>query len=258
MIAIFYALSAEIKELKKAPGFTALSSSGARPLRANYQGRDLLLVATGVGPARARQSAERILQDYPVSAVISTGFAGALNAKTRAGDVVIALQIQPEQMAPDERVLPAAGSLVVAARSIHRYDGFQILVGSGVTSAQVCATPRAKRRLCSVFHADFVDMESYWIGRCAAARQLSFITVRAVSDSVDDDLSFIDAVTAAGKISPARTFRHFLTHPYAVPRTISLAGQMHRAGRNLAWFLARLLPVIDSPGNHLAQGGPQK
>ena len=244
MIALFYALEAEIRELKKAPGFNVLSSPGGNPLRANFKGRDLLLVATGVGKDLARQAAERTLREYPVSDVISTGFAGALNEKTRAGDVVIALQIQPEQMEPGEHALPAAASLALAARSVHRVDGFQILAGSGVTSNQVCATPAAKRQLCSAFQADFVDMESYWIGRCAAARQLPFITIRVVSDSVADDLSFIGQITAAGKVSPARTVRHFVTHPGDVPRTVGLAGQMGKAGRNLAWFLDRLLVEI--------------
>jgi nucleoside phosphorylase len=82
MIAIFYALEAEIKELRKAAGFTSLSSPGSRTIQANYKGKGLLLAATGVGKDRAREVAERTLRTYPVSVVISTGFAGALNRKT--------------------------------------------------------------------------------------------------------------------------------------------------------------------------------
>jgi adenosylhomocysteine nucleosidase len=258
MIAIFYALEAEIRDLKKAPGFNALSSPDGNPLRANFKGQDLLLAATGVGKERARRAAQNTLREYPISDVISTGFAGALNEKTRTGDVVIALQIQPEQMEPGERLLPAAARLALAARSVNRVDGFHILAGSGVTSDQVCATPAAKRQLCSAFQADFVDMESYWIGRCAAARQLPFITIRVVSDSVADDLSFIGQITNTGKVSPARTVRHFVTHPGDMPRTISLAGQMNRASRNLGWFLQHLLVEIQSRDDYLAQGGLRK
>ena len=246
MIAIFYAVEAEIKDLKKGRECGVSSVRGdcrVNPVRIN--GREILLVATGVGKERASAAARYVLENYPVAKVISTGFAGSLNEKTEAGDVVSASLLEVEKARPDERPIVADSALASAAQRIQDGKGFRAFAGTGVTVDEVCATPAAKRRLCAEFKADFVDMESFWIGRAATEKNLPFLTVRAVSDSVVDDLSFIGEVTAEGRVLPGRIVRRFISHPGDISRSLGLAGQIGRASRNLAWFLDRLIAEIE-------------
>jgi adenosylhomocysteine nucleosidase len=245
MIAIFYALEAEIKDLKKGRECCVPSVHGdCRVNRVRINSKEIFLVATGVGKERALAAVEHVLEGYPVSKVISTGFAGALNDKTNAGDVVIASRLEVEKAKPDERQLIADSNLVMAAQRIQDGKGFRALAGTGVTVGEVCATPTAKRQICANFKADFVDMESYWIGRAAAEKNLPFLTVRAVSDSVLDDLSFIGEVTSEGRVLPGKIVRRFISHPGDLPRAVGLSAQIGKAGRNLAWFLDRLIDEI--------------
>ena len=54
MIAIFYALEAEIKDLKKGRDLGPLSGRGdCRVSRARFNRKEILLVSTGVGKERA-------------------------------------------------------------------------------------------------------------------------------------------------------------------------------------------------------------
>ncbi|HEX7475697.1 MAG TPA: hypothetical protein VF318_06975 [Dehalococcoidales bacterium] len=248
MIAIFYALEAEIKDLKKGRDLDPLYGRGdCRVSRTRFNRKEILLVSTGVGKERALDTIKYAMRSYPISTVISTGFAGALNEKTSAGDVITASRMEVECAGWNERPVVADARLVAVAQHIQPGKGFNSLTGTGVTVGEVCATTAAKRKLCTEFKADFVDMESYWIGRAAATGNLPFLIVRAVSDSVQDDLSFIGEITSEGKVLPGKIIRYFISHPVDLPRKIGLSAQIAKTGKNLAWFLERLIAQIE-PG----------
>ena len=90
MIAIFAALNAEVSSLK---GGMSISKSTVHQDCRLYEGRchrrDCVLVLTGVCKRRAQQAVETVLEKYPITTMISTGFSGALNHKTTIGDIVV-------------------------------------------------------------------------------------------------------------------------------------------------------------------------
>ncbi len=248
MIALFYALESEIKELKRRHGSERLSAyRDCRVDRSRFGAKEVLLIGHGVGKRRTLEALDYVLPNYPVTLVISAGFAGALNDKSKAGDVFAAGHMGAEQpVIAAEKYAPlvADSSLLDAAKKIQHKNGYQSLIGMGLTVAEICATPQAKRTLCTAYGADFVDMESYWIGLAAAAKGIPFITVRAVSDSVRDDLTFIGELTSEGRVLPEKVARHFFSHPGDLPKSIGLSGNISRARRNLDSFLEQLIGEI--------------
>src|SRR5215469_4576387 len=63
-------------------------------LRAMPSRPDLALRANGAGANRAAAAVESAVREFQPDAVISTGFCGALAPEMRAGDIVVATEVQ--------------------------------------------------------------------------------------------------------------------------------------------------------------------
>ena len=71
-------------------------------------GVDLVLLETGEGIANAERKLEAWLERRSAHAVLSIGFAGALSAALRVGDLVVAKSVHGSNSEPDSKLLAAA------------------------------------------------------------------------------------------------------------------------------------------------------
>jgi adenosylhomocysteine nucleosidase len=247
MIAIMSALEEEVREFKKGMVITKTSrEQDCRIYEGNCAKKDSLLVLTGVGRERAQKTTEFILNKFPVNALVSTGFGGSLNGKTATGDIVIYAKINCEETPGGQpgKTLYSNPGLISAASKQGGNNGFNSLVGNGVTISEVCVTPESKRRLGQVFAADVVDMESYWIGQIAGQRNLPFIVLRSIFDTVQKDLSLLSHVTVEGKAAPLKAAGYFIGHPGQLGKVGSYVSDSQKAGRNLALFLHKFVKDV--------------
>ena len=247
MIALLAAMKTEITYLKKAMTITRITTyKSGRVYQGTIASKDCLLMVTGVGKQHAQQATEFITEKYPVGLLISTGFAGALNSKSRVGDIVIysGINCGAEPPASPCNILCSDTGLIDKALKNGENQVFCTILGQGVTIAQICATKESKYNLGQVFKADAVDMESYWIGEIAGKKGLPFITVRSVSDSAQDDLSFLDNIVVKSKVRPLRALSYFVCHPAQIKKTADFFFNFRKAGRNLGVFMQRLIQDI--------------
>lgn len=244
MIAIFAAMETEITYLKKTMIIVSTTAYKSGRL---YQGKiasqDCLLMVTGVGKRHAQQATEFITEKYPVDILISTGFAGALNSKSRVGDIVIYSRIncEAEPSASPDNILTSDSGLMDKALKSGENQVIRTILGQGVTIAQVCATKEAKYNLGQVFNADAVDMESFWIGEIAGKKGLPFLTVRSISDSAQDDLSFLNNIVVKSQVKPLKALSYFVCHPAQIKISADFFFNFREAARNLAVFMPRLV-----------------
>jgi len=205
-----------------------------------------LLVLTGMGEEKARQASKLVLDKYPVSAVISTGFGGALNEKTKIGDIVVCSRLvcgeDPVREQNHKKVLESDIRLVSISRKTLEDSGTGFITGAGVTVPYVSSTPENKLALGKQFEADMVEMESYWIGKIAAEKKLPFIEVRSIFDGVQDDLSLLSRIIPPdGKVKPMTALADVISHPERMKTLAYYAGNAKKAGRNLTVFLRKLI-----------------
>ena len=245
MIAIFSALELEVRQFKKGMKITKTSTfRDCRVYEGETAGTKVLLVLTGMGKDRAEIAAEWVLSNFPVSTLVSSGFGGSLNDKTRVGDIAVYLKLSCSESglgSTGESLFSDVGLAETATKKVGG-NGFHVLPVHGVTISNVCVTPESKAKLGQTLAADVVDMESYWIGQKAAARKLPFITVRAIFDSLQDDLSLLVLLTGKGKALPAMGY--LIGHPGQWTKAASYAANSRKAGRNLAVFLRKLIDNI--------------
>ena len=161
----------------------AIAQNGYQVFQGKHGGKEVLLVQTGVGREKAEKAARYVLERFPVTALISFGFAGALTGELGIGDVIVCSTLCCGDGQSDSTCQSDAGLL---AQSSQVRGGQARRQGKSVTVAQPASQPEVKRALAQTFQADVVDMESYWIARIAGESRVPFLAVRVISDTLQE------------------------------------------------------------------------
>lgn len=243
MLALLGAFEQEIADLRRRMVIQeVVAERHCKLYRGKFENRDALLVKTGMGKERAESATKFILERYPVAAVISLGFAGALAPELRIGDVVICSTLycdsRAEVFASDAHLLSLAsqGPAGIAARSC---------IGSSVTVLHLEASPQKMHELRGTFHAHIVDNESYWIASIASASTIPFIVIRSISDDMQHSVQPFDQIlTADGELLWKKAVLCFLSHPWYLVNVFTLFRNTRLAKRNMATFISHLVTKI--------------
>ena len=211
-----------VAALPRELGPTLRALGARRDGGAHVAGR-LILVAGGVGEARAAGAAAALADRVPLAGLVSTGYAGALLPGAHIGDVVVGGA--PGRPAA-ERMLDIATR---AAPSAPR--------GDVATVARVVLGREEKRGLAHAYGATVVDMEAAGVARVARARGLGFLSVKVVLDTLEEPLaSTYERLTqVAGEV---------LRRPSLVRRMLGDAARARATAYHLATFYAALARVL--------------
>lgn len=185
-----------------------------------------VIVAAGMGGARATLAFAAATREEEVGLVISTGLAGACSGDVQAGAAIEA-------------------ALVVDAKTGERFwcDAASSSQDVLVTSESIAGV-REKARLHESYGASLVDMEAATIARLAQARGLRLRAIKGVSDAHDFEME------SMGRFAHARgQFRTaaFALHTAARPQNWSAVMRLGRdSNRALAKMWAELRGAIDA------------
>jgi adenosylhomocysteine nucleosidase len=145
-----------------------------------FEGHHLVIVRSGIGPARAA-AAVRGLEARP-SAILSVGTAGGLASDIRTRDIVVASEILFKDQ-PDD-TLHCSEELVRAVASACGSEGLRFRIARIVTSPNAIINSLERRQLHELTDGHAVDMESHAIGVEAAEMGVPFTAFRVISDDV--------------------------------------------------------------------------
>ena len=227
----------------------------ATPVCTVYRGKlnrqDCLLVQTGMGKERAENATHFVLQSYPVTGILSLGFAGALTSDLTIGDVVVCSTMYgASRFDGEEGELEACATdaNLLALASHPPGDGTTpFSLGSGVTVMRLDSSPPRMQELSRRFQAQIVDMESYWIAAIASARQVPFIAVRSISDTIQHSVQPFDRIlTSDGRLLWRKAVLCFLFHPRYLMNVFTLFKSTRLAERNLTAFVSHLVSKIEA------------
>ncbi|MFI5353836.1 MAG: hypothetical protein ACHQZS_12855 [Candidatus Binatales bacterium] len=243
-LLIFYAFARELAHFRRRlEARSALTSEGLRGLRGRLGGADLTLIATGIGTARARQTARRALEVFPgTNLIISAGVAGALSEGLRPGDLVLAdrLMLGGQESSCVAHILPLEPEQVRAAEHALRAAGLRFTTGAMLTASRVLVDGAAKRVAKEQSGAIAVDMESAVLGLETAAHGIPFVCVRAVLDAVDDEVPAAELGGADGRVRPLAATTFLIRHPATLLKLPRLMRNLSRATASLAEALDAL------------------
>ena len=231
-IAIIGAIKDEIAGIKKEMRITNnLRWPTGNAFAGTWRDAPIVLVRSGMGCDRARRALAEIAGKYTLKRIISIGYAGALDPSLKVGDVVVADQVVYYETLKSYSL---DGELLGTMPEVAR--------GTLLTVDQVVATPPEKKALREKYSAVAVDMETFALAEETQARNLPFASVRAITDTADQEL--IDCshlVEADGEVSKLKAGWHVLTHPGDLKGMIDLGKHAKTATASLTEFLGRTL-----------------
>lgn len=212
--------------------------------------RGVLLAQTGMGRERAERAAQFLLERYPVSCLVSFGFAGGLAPDLQIGDLVVCRELLgPDGLEAGRRHF-SDPFLADMATEILEAIGACFSGGRGVTLEGVLYNPEEKRALGRSLGALAVDMESYWIAGVAAQWRVPFLAVRAVSDVVSESLPPLDRFVGPDGTPMWRdAARYFASHPVDLVKMPSVYRNARLAETSLTLFLRLLVSQVPLQGS---------
>ncbi|MCJ7522870.1 MAG: hypothetical protein MUP21_11755, partial [Dehalococcoidia bacterium] len=173
MLAILGAFGQEIVDLRRQMVIEeVITRRDCTLYRGKLKNRDALLVKTGMGKERAENATNFVLERYPVTTIISLGFAGALAPELRIGDVVVCSTLYcahgPEQAGQRAEPCASDAGLISLASQGSGEIAAKFCLGTCVTVLLLYSSTQKMQELYETFHTHIVDMESYWIARIAS------------------------------------------------------------------------------------------
>lgn len=201
-IGIIGAMASEVKYLKEQMSITHITEkAGMQFYRGILNGRDVVIVQSGVGKVHAAVCAQILIDLFSVDFIINTGIAGGLDNAIDIGDMVISTDALQHDMdtgefgyAPgqipgvDVLSFQADESMVdLAVQACEKVNpDIKVFKGRIVTGDQFVNNSEKKQWLVDTFAGLCVEMEGAAIAQVAYLNQIPFLVIRAISDKADD------------------------------------------------------------------------
>jgi adenosylhomocysteine nucleosidase len=200
----------------------------------------VVIVHTGEGPGLASRGAATILDNIPVDRLLVTGLSGGLSTSLELGDLLIGRRVfrggKPAP-APDPDWTTAA---------LRRPEAEE---ATFVCTPAILSTRTSKAALRRTFDAPgpaAVDLETAAFAEAAAQRGVPYLAVRAVCDTLDEELplDFERFRDDSGRILRGQVARHALLHPRVVGPLREMRRRVSLCAERLARFNDRLLNEV--------------
>lgn len=204
-IGIIGAMEEEVFRLKSMMIRTeTLIKTGMVFVKGEIQGKEVVVVRSGIGKVNAAICAQILVDHYGVDLIINTGVAGGLYPEIEIGDIVISASAMYHDMDArgfgydigiiprmESSIFKADEELVEKARKVCKRVNPDIntFVGMIVTGDQFISETEKREEIYKQFRAFCVEMEGAAIAHTATLNQIDFLIIRAVSDRADHEAS---------------------------------------------------------------------
>lgn len=198
--------------------------------------RDVLVITSGIGWRRTRQTVERFAAT-PLSVILSVGCAGALVPGLRTGQLILAstVQVQPVKDEDQMKQFSIDPRLLAQMRTAATRIGAPIADGPLLTSPKVLFTAEEKTAQGERTGAIAVEMESGVHAEFAAERALPFLVLRVILDGVDMAIPAVTGLTTSdGDVRYLQAARYLMTHPQHFSALLAIKRARNVAARSIA------------------------
>lgn len=247
-IGMVAAMQEEIHPLLRRAGKCRRENiSGFSLYRFTAGARDAALIVSGIGTARADQATGVLIDSAAPAIILSFGFAGAVQAGTAVGDIVVAdrLLFFKERLFSAQTGLSPDLSAELASQLEKSCSGreFRIHRGTFVTTGEIIDKGSLAGLLPDGTINPVLEMETAAVARVAGRAHIPLVAVRAISDGADEVLGFsIEEFTDREmNIRAWKVLRTLAGKPRILPQLFRLARNSKRAGENLAVAVMALL-----------------
>jgi nucleoside phosphorylase len=242
-ILVTFALETEFAPWRALREFRAVQWGDAEVYRAQIGAAEVVVLLTGAGPKQAHTGTAKVLggDQESIHLCVSSGLAGALKPEYRIGQVLAARSVRTENELTDPSSNPLQSSAPLVSFAA---ECGATMVEQFLSSVRVVGRAEEKRHLGE--RSDAVEMESFEVLLESAAYGIPAIAIRAISDSVDDDLplDMNRIFTDEGQVSIPRVLGQVALHPTSVPELVRLGQNSTLAAEALGQFLDKYVTMV--------------
>ncbi|MEQ8787541.1 MAG: hypothetical protein RIC55_14655 [Pirellulaceae bacterium] len=218
---------------------TTLGGQSFREHSGQLGGQRVVVIESGVGRKAAARATDDAIALHKPAWVVSAGFAAGLREGLKRGQIVMADHLRDEPGGDWSVGFKIAPEAAAATPGLH--------VGRLLTVDRLVRTRKEKRRLGEEFDAIALDMETTAVAEVCQRRQVRLLSVRVISDTVDDELPreierLMRQQTLAGQLGAAAGA--IIGRPSSVKDMWKLRDDAFKASERLATFLLGVLPQL--------------
>lgn len=234
-ILVTFAVQTEFAPWRKMRRFKRISSVPFELYDAVIGNHTVRVLLTGIGWECARRTANSAMNDI-FDACISSGLSGGLKAEYHAGDI---LAFRTVGELKGERAFSSSEWLVRQASAMGIKTAEKL-----ITSKRLIVNAEEKNRI-GLF-GDAVDMESFRILAAAQGRGIPTLAIRAISDTVDEDLpmDFSQHISENGQIAAGRIFGQLFFSPQVIPSMVRFGSRTRQVAAHLTDFLDSFVSTL--------------
>ena len=202
VIGIIGAMDEEVSRLKEKMQVKKVEKKDCMEFyEGNLEGRDVVIVRSGIGKVNAGICTQILVDDFRVDAVINTGVAGSLKKEINIGDIVLSTDALQHDMDAtgfgyepgviprmDSSVFVADLKLLSVAKEVNESVNPEITTFEGrvVSGDQFISDHQKKEQLVDQFKGYCTEMEGAAIAQVCYLNQIPFLIIRAISDKADN------------------------------------------------------------------------
>ena len=177
---------------------------------------DVVLVEAGVGKVNAARTAQILIDNFEVDAIINVGSAATATEELKIGDIVIGKTLVQHDFditafGHKKGYISNVGEKVESNKElIKKFEevincmhdkGYKIKVGTIASGDIFCTEKEMKEKIHSKFNADAIEMEGAAIAQVCYLDSIPFIIVRSISDNPngENNITFEEYLELASK-----------------------------------------------------------
>lgn len=195
-------------------------------------GRPITILHTGIGEKNCGARVERLLHKARPQLVISSGFAGAIDANLKVGDLLIAENFSDKQ-------------LLETAKQILRER--EPRSAKLFTSTAIIDSIADRNEIARASGAAAVDMETGTIVSVCNAHGVPLLSLRAISDTPTEPFPAPPHVLfdlEHQRTNYGRLVAYLLTHPASISRLIKFGREINRVRAQLTDAIVALVRAL--------------
>lgn len=169
-----------------------------RFLKGKIQGKNCILVKSGVGKVNAARTTQVMIQNFDIQYMINLGAGGSINGMLNIGDVLIAKEVVQHDFditafGHSKGYITGVGDRIICDRDLVNEmeqmiqsipeRSYQIKMGVIATGDIFCTESWMKDKIRTKFNADVVDMECASIAQVCYLDNVPFMGIRSISDT---------------------------------------------------------------------------
>ena len=248
MLAVVADLRRDVARFLKMGRFRESEREGDLRFYSSDSIRHVVVATGGFSREEAEHSVGALLSRFNPEVIVSAGFASSANPDLTTGEIVICDRILAiEGPAYSWRMSDTLGietnpSVVERMHRQMTTTDVKLEVGACVTLPQTIVNSPMKEWLGRTFDAAAADLDGYWVTNVVQEFRLPCIPVRAIVDTMEQDVSLRAAEVL--RQPPVRGTFHSLSfvaaNPLRLGEMTKLSAQAGKARKSLARFLYRL------------------